>query len=130
MSVLDTLAKGERIEIRCPYCNAGLEYKGHVIPPDACCPPRALEQITWITAYLSRPEVSPRRDSEVMNLRDTSASLYRRLVAWEAEKPGTLRFALAMIQERFGEGSPTLVKARQMAKNISRRASKEGGGEE
>ena len=107
--------------LTCPYCGAGREYGGTVIPRDDCCLPRAAEQLGWITAYLAEPRQVRRldaRDPEVVELAETARHLRRVLTEAERAEPGAVRYALAAVEELHGRGSTRHAQAVRAARGI------------
>jgi len=122
MSVVEALARGEKLNSACHYCGAGREYRGHRFPPDDCCAPRAVEQLAWMTSYLAKPENARRNDDEVASLRETASHLRNRLAEWERGEPGIVRYAASMVAEKWGEASERARQARQVAAGLERLA--------
>ncbi len=112
-----------RVELRCPYCEAGHEYGEHVIPPDDCCPPRALDQLAWMVEYLQHPAQVKRLDAgdaEVLELADTARNLRHVLRRMEAETPGALQYAVSAVEERYGRSDRRASAARRIAATLGR----------
>lgn len=118
------------LELRCPYCEHAVDYKGHKIPADDCCEPRMLEQLTWMTEYLAaakRAQEDRYREEaasasrrtydpqEVEAIREQALYLRQRLV--EAGETA-IRFAADAVGERYGRGTSRHAAAVRVARAL------------
>jgi len=111
-----------RIDKACPYCGSYVELEdGSRVPPDACCVPRGLTQLGWMSKWLTKPGHDPQ---EIARVRE-AANRVRRALSDVTDED--IRAALQMIAERVGPKREAYRQAATVARQVGRRRGGQNG---